>query len=99
MIAYRTGDLTARDEEGLWHFFGRRDSQIKSRGYRIELGEIEANLSAHPSIVECAVVAVPDEAYGNRIKAYVVTRKAVSATTARRVFAQVPAQLHGAVVL
>ena len=72
VIAYRTGDLAARDEKGMWHFFGRRDSQIKSRGYRIELGEIEANLSRHPSILECAVVPVPDVRYGNRIKAYVV---------------------------
>ncbi len=79
VIAYRTGDLTSRDEVGLWHFFGRRDSQIKSRGYRIELGEIEANLNTHPLILECAVIPVPDVSYGNRIKAYVVTAKAVSA--------------------
>jgi amino acid adenylation domain-containing protein len=78
-IAYRTGDLAARDEEGQWHFFGRRDSQIKSRGYRIELGEIEASLHVHPSIAECAVVPVPDARYGNRIEAYVVTREAVTA--------------------
>jgi len=78
VIAYRTGDLAARDEQGLWHFFGRRDSQIKSRGYRIELGEIEANLSGHPSILECAVIAVPDAEYGNRINAYVVSREAIS---------------------
>jgi amino acid adenylation domain-containing protein len=76
--AYRTGDLAARDGQGLWHFFGRRDSQIKSRGYRIELGEIEANLSGHPSILECAVVAVPDASYGNRIEAYFVSREAMS---------------------
>ena len=79
-IAYRTGDLAARDEAGWWHFFGRRDSQIKSRGYRIELGEIEASLNAHPSILESAVVPVPDATYGNLIKAYVVTREAVTET-------------------
>lgn len=80
VIAYRTGDLTARDEEGQWHFFGRLDSQIKSRGYRIELGEIEATLNAHPLVDECAVVPIPDAVYGNQIKAYVVTTEAVSAT-------------------
>ena len=37
---YRTGDLARVDENGLFHFLGRKDSQIKSRGYRIELGEI-----------------------------------------------------------
>lgn len=77
--AYRTGDLATRDATGLWHFVGRRDNQIKSRGYRIELGEIERALNAHPSIVECAVVPVPDAVFGNGIKAVVVLRDAVSA--------------------
>jgi amino acid adenylation domain-containing protein len=72
VIAYRTGDLAAQDEDGLWHFFGRRDSQIKSRGYRIELGEIEASLNTHPAVIECAVISIPDVRYGNRIKAHVV---------------------------
>ena len=71
---YRTGDLAYVDEKGDWVFLGRRDSQIKSRGYRIELGDIEAALHQHPSVVECAVVPVPDEVVTNRIKAFVVTR-------------------------
>ena len=71
---YRTGDLVHLDERGDWIFIGRRDSQIKSRGYRIELGDIEASLNLHPDVVECAVVAVPDDVVTNRIKAYVVRR-------------------------
>jgi amino acid adenylation domain-containing protein len=70
--AYRTGDLVKRDEEGNYWFLGRRDAQIKSRGYRIELGEIEAVLNSHPGVMECALVAIPDELISNRIKAYVV---------------------------
>ncbi|HKD03478.1 MAG TPA: amino acid adenylation domain-containing protein [Terriglobales bacterium] len=68
---YRTGDLVTPDEEGGYLFLGRRDSQIKSRGYRIELGEIEAALLSHGSVKEAAAVAIPDEAIGNRIKAFV----------------------------
>ncbi len=71
---YRTGDLAYVDGNGDWIFLGRRDSQIKSRGYRIELGDIEATLNLHPSVLECAVVAVPDDVVTNRIKAYVVPR-------------------------
>jgi amino acid adenylation domain-containing protein len=56
---YRTGDLGRSDEQGILHYVGRVDSQIKSRGYRIELGEIETALSAVEGIAECAVVAVP----------------------------------------
>jgi amino acid adenylation domain-containing protein len=74
---YKTGDLAHLDENGDWVFLGRRDAQIKSRGYRIELGDIEAALHEHPAVVECAVVAIPDEVVTNRIKAFVVGRDAV----------------------
>ena len=71
---YKTGDLVREDDEGNYRFLGRRDAQIKSRGYRIELGEIEAALYANPALVECAVVAIPDEVITNRLVACVVVR-------------------------
>lgn len=72
---YRTGDLGVEQEPGVFRFLGRMDSQVKSRGYRIELGDIEAALYANPAVLECSVVAVPDELVTNRIKAYVVCRR------------------------
>ena len=42
---YRTGDLVERDDDGILHFVGRLDSQIKFKGHRIELREIENALS------------------------------------------------------
>ncbi len=71
-LVYRTGDLASVDADGRWWFAGRRDKQTKSRGYRIELGEIEARLGEHPAVVECAVVATPDDEAGNRIDAHAV---------------------------
>jgi amino acid adenylation domain-containing protein len=71
--AYRTGDLVEELPDGNYRFLGRRDAQIKSRGHRIELGEIEVAILAHPQVVECAVVAIPDEEVTNRIRAHVVT--------------------------
>jgi amino acid adenylation domain-containing protein len=71
--AYRTGDIVVLDEDGRnWRYVGRRDHMVKSRGYRIELGEIESVLYTHPDIKEAAVVAIPDEVIGNRLKAFVV---------------------------
>jgi amino acid adenylation domain-containing protein len=75
---YRTGDLVQESPDGSYRFLGRRDEQIKSRGYRIELGDIEATLHAHPAVIECAVVAIPDELITNRLEAYVSTRTEVS---------------------
>jgi amino acid adenylation domain-containing protein len=69
---YRTGDIVSVDAEGVYWFQGRRDSMIKSRGYRIELGDIETAVYDHPAVLEAAVVPVPDEEIGNRIKVYVV---------------------------
>jgi amino acid adenylation domain-containing protein len=72
---YRTGDMVEELPQGDYRFLGRKDNQIKSRGYRIELGEIETALYAHPEVVECAVIAVPDELISNRIRAFVVSRE------------------------
>ncbi|MFC1578943.1 amino acid adenylation domain-containing protein [Pseudomonadota bacterium] len=60
---YKTGDLGWRDKDGLFHYSGRADSQIKSRGYRIELGEIETALHSLTYITEAAVVGVDAEGF------------------------------------
>jgi amino acid adenylation domain-containing protein len=75
---YRTGDLVTVAEDGNFYFQGRRDSMIKSRGYRIELGEIESALLSHPGVREAAVLAVPDEVVGNRLRAVVSLMEADS---------------------
>ena len=71
---YRTGDIVVLGEDGSYLFRGRRDHMIKSRGYRIEAGEVESAIYRHPQVLETAVVPVPDEDIGNRIRAFVVTR-------------------------
>lgn len=67
---YNTGDVVKRDPSDGYLFVGRRDRMVKRRGYRIELGEIESGLYKHPRIREAAVVAVPDQASGVRIVAF-----------------------------
>jgi amino acid adenylation domain-containing protein len=74
--AYRTGDIVTLDEDSVnWIFIGRRDHMIKSRGYRIELGEIESVLYSFPGVMEAAVVAIPDDLIGHRVRAFVVSRE------------------------
>ncbi len=70
-IGYKTGDLVIKDEEGNYHYVGRKDHMIKSRGYRIEIGDIEAAIYSHKAIKEATVTAVPDDLVGHRIKAFV----------------------------
>ncbi|MEV0281951.1 amino acid adenylation domain-containing protein [Streptomyces sp. NPDC050610] len=53
---YRSGDRARFDRDGLLHYLGRDDQQIKLSGYRLELGQIEAALLRHPDIVNAVVV-------------------------------------------
>lgn len=55
-LFYRTGDRARFDREGLLHYLGRDDQQIKLSGHRLELGQVEAALLQHPQIVNAVVV-------------------------------------------
>nr|WP_272920575.1 non-ribosomal peptide synthetase [Streptomyces sp. SID8367] len=55
--AYRTGDLVARDPDGLLRFVGRADDQVKIRGHLADPAEVESVLGSLPGVRECAVVA------------------------------------------
>ncbi len=67
-----TGDSFVRDANGRLSFVARSDDMIISSGYNIAGPEIEAALLTHPSVAECGVVGVPDEARGMIVKAYIV---------------------------
>ncbi len=73
-----TGDTFWRDEDGYFHFAARNDDMIISAGYNIAGPEVEAALLAHEWVVECAVVAAPDEARGHIVQAHVVLEAGVA---------------------
>jgi acetyl-CoA synthetase len=77
---YYTGDMAWRDEDGYFWFVGRSDDVIKSSGYRIGPFEVESALMEHPSVLECAITAVPDEIRGQIVKATVVLAKGYTAS-------------------
>ncbi|CAF1397974.1 unnamed protein product [Adineta steineri] len=60
-LFYRTGDLVTMDDNGLLHYQGRKDHQIKLHGQRIELGEIERCLLSITSISACVVIKWNDD--------------------------------------
>lgn len=54
---YKTGDRGELSTDGVLHFKGRMNDQMKINGYRIELGEVESVLSGHPMVKECLCLA------------------------------------------
>ena len=74
-----TGDTFVADTDGYFYFQARNDDMIVSSGYNIAGPEVEAALLSHPAVVECGVVAAPDEARGMIVKAYVIVAAGVVA--------------------
>jgi acyl-CoA synthetase (AMP-forming)/AMP-acid ligase II len=69
-----TGDVGRFDEGGRLFVDGRDDEMIVSGGENVFPREVEDLLADHPAIEDVAVVGVPDEDFGQRLKAFVVTR-------------------------
>jgi acyl-CoA synthetase (AMP-forming)/AMP-acid ligase II len=68
-----TGDLFQQDKEGFLYFISRLDDIIKTRGEKVAPKEVEDALYLLPSVLEAAVIGVPDPLEGEAIKAYIVS--------------------------
>ena len=67
-----SGDYFRKDEQGYLYFLGRKDDMIKSKGERISAKEVENNICGMEGVTEAAVIGLPDEIFGQAIKAYIV---------------------------
>ncbi|MEW5919686.1 MAG: long-chain fatty acid--CoA ligase [Bacillota bacterium] len=66
-----TGDIAEMDEDGFFYIINRKKDMIISGGYNIYPREVEAVLHRHPKIKEAIIVGVPDDYYGEIVKAYI----------------------------
>ncbi|MFC9895097.1 AMP-binding protein [Nocardia sp. NPDC127579] len=71
---YVTGDAGTVDEDGFFYFSARDDDVIIMAGYRIGPFDVESVLVLHDSVIEAAVVGMPDELRGEVVEAFVVLR-------------------------
>ena len=69
-----TGDLGWADEEGFLYFVDRKKDVIRRRGENISSQEVEDVIKRHPTVLDCAVIAVPSELGEDEVKAYVTPR-------------------------
>ncbi|MEU0839200.1 amino acid adenylation domain-containing protein [Streptomyces sp. NPDC005962] len=63
---YRTGDLVSQAPDGIVHFLGRTDSQVKLRGYRVELDEVARTIENHAWVKRAAVLVKDDPRTGSQ---------------------------------
>ena len=72
---YHTGDIGRRDENGYVFIVDRKKEMIISGGFNVYPSEVERAIYRHPEVFEAAVVGVPDDEWGEAVKAVVVKRK------------------------
>jgi long-chain acyl-CoA synthetase len=67
---YRTGDVGRLDEEGYLFITDRAKDMIVSGGVNIYPAEIEGAIIRHPAVQDVAVIGIPDEEFGEQVKAF-----------------------------
>ena len=72
-----SGDLAVQHPDGYVEIRDRAKDIIISGGENISTIEVEQAVSRHPAVLECAVVAVPDDEWGERPKAFVTLKEGV----------------------
>ena len=70
-----SGDVGYFDAQGLLYVSGRDDEMIISGGENVFPAEIEDLISGHPDVVEATALGVPDQDFGERLRAFVVVRE------------------------
>jgi long-chain acyl-CoA synthetase len=75
-----TGDVAIMDEQGYFKIVDRIKDMVLVSGFNVYPTEVEAVLFHHPKILKCAVIGVPDDTTGERVKAFVVLKPGESAT-------------------
>jgi long-chain acyl-CoA synthetase len=78
----RTGDAGYLDDDGFLYIVDRQKDMIVTGGENVFSAEVEATLFRHAAILECAVIGIPDDKWGEQVHAIVRLRPGSSVTDA-----------------
>jgi long-chain acyl-CoA synthetase len=71
---FKSGDIGIMDAEGYVKIVDRKKDMILVSGFNVYPNELEGVIAAHPGVLECAVIGVPDEHSGEAVKVFVVRK-------------------------
>ncbi len=77
---FSAGDLARQDDEGYIYIVDRKKDMVVTGGINVYPRQIEELLYRHPAVQEAAVIGVPDEQWGERLKGFIVCREGLSTT-------------------
>jgi acyl-CoA synthetase (AMP-forming)/AMP-acid ligase II len=68
---HHTGDVGYKDESGFVYIVDRKKDMIVTGGFNVFSAEVEHVIAGHPAVEDCAVVGIPDEKWGEAVKAVI----------------------------
>jgi acyl-CoA synthetase (AMP-forming)/AMP-acid ligase II len=79
---HHTSDIGYRDADGFYYIVDRKRDLIISGGFNVYPSEVEQVIWSHPAVQDCAVIGVPDERWGEAVKAVVLLKPGVQVSEA-----------------
>jgi acyl-CoA synthetase (AMP-forming)/AMP-acid ligase II len=73
-------DMAKKDEEGYYYLVDRKDNMIITGGEHVYPSEVEEVISWHPKVFDVAVIGVPDDVWGEAVKAVIILKEREKAT-------------------
>jgi acyl-CoA synthetase (AMP-forming)/AMP-acid ligase II len=74
---FSAGDMAKKDADGFFHIVDRKDNMIITGGEHVYPSEVEEAVGSHECVFDCAVVGLPDDKWGEKVAAVVITRPGV----------------------
>jgi acyl-CoA synthetase (AMP-forming)/AMP-acid ligase II len=71
---FTAGDMARMDEDGYYYIVDRKDNMIITGGEKVYPSDVESIIASHPAVLDVAVIGVPDEKWGEAVKAVVVPK-------------------------
>ncbi len=74
---FSAGDMARRDEDGFYHLVDRKKNMIITGGENVYPSEIEEVVGSHECVLDCAVIGLPDEKWGEKVTAVIVKKDGI----------------------
>jgi fatty-acyl-CoA synthase len=71
---FTAGDMARMDEDGYYYIVDRKDNMIITGGEKVYPSDVESIIASHPGVLDVAVIGIPDEKWGEAVKAVVVPK-------------------------